>query len=1090
MKNFAKSVLNYFAAFNETRFRFSRKLPYEWSGDSFTLDLSVFPGFQKELLDAIATGNRLTFEIKKEQYTVAIDHDTFIATLKTAFTEQLNHDFLKAIIDENLNRLKEAFPDEDEEEIHSKAFAEGLREYNLAFRRNLLQLLTEAQDKKIKELQNEFGFHSVPPSSFNPQREVQNLHDDLKKLTSSHETPESYVKAVIEHVTSQFFGYIIFDLHPILRSYIQLLGTQSLYVFFHEIEKEEQGYPLFAVEIDIRDAEDRIIIETPRDVIMLNTPGINNFEFDTVLTTPRACRFSDAVISLSAIERFLQAKYTVSESFMLEPHFRQLVKDDLPSIRYRVGLQAVKEEDRSILDYSELITSLETGGGRKFIDMVSRYVEGNVKNTSGEIQEAYNKNYPRKSTERIVPQRLTIPLSLNEKQKRILTAIENGKNEIIVVDGPPGTGKSYTINAIVYLANQLNKSVVITSHKKQALDVIDHALTEQFKKLHPRSKPSVLRLERAKGAQSINNLENTLSSPVINAARSRAQELNYDAVYKDRSQLYSRIDQANKQFWEKAGNYDDKIRKTYDWVLTLESIAQEVPEVSGIPFSRLKKNTDIDFERVRRIAERLQSSQIQMPLKALVVFFQRQKDLPKVLETCEELNRIHSSVPVHLLNKISTIPKGIDDFEKIIFKLSKHVTTSCSIGELTADAAELSDPPVFRWKDITSYDKFQKICDLISQIKGLESKFIGKFLKKKEIGALKERVSKNSSLIALDLEKTGTDAVLEKLEQLANTIDAYHANHAFLTKDYIIANNRDCPPHDISALAAKLTSLQFSEETSLLSTLTDKAFADATLTETKENLEALKSVRKYLEMQASIQTFAELVKQDTMDLPNVFSAIKQASDFVSVLEKSDIIAILQLFKHFGELLTLLGVSVNNIGTLTGLSSAHAIAEKVFRFMELHVELSGYDEVLPPSRNQFSDFLVKSQKLLEHKTDQRMSNLLNHTADTQRIQNAINAGKRVSPGQAKVLLESLSCIISEPGLIAQNFPMESDMIDILIIDEASQVSIAESISLMLRAKQTVVFGDELQYGAVGAVNVSLNYSAYYFKCSVSKESGQI
>jgi uncharacterized protein len=42
MKNFAKSVLNYFAAFNETRFRFSRKLPYEWSNDSFTLDLSIF----------------------------------------------------------------------------------------------------------------------------------------------------------------------------------------------------------------------------------------------------------------------------------------------------------------------------------------------------------------------------------------------------------------------------------------------------------------------------------------------------------------------------------------------------------------------------------------------------------------------------------------------------------------------------------------------------------------------------------------------------------------------------------------------------------------------------------------------------------------------------------------------------------------------------------------------------------------------------------------------------------------------------------------------------------------------------------------
>ena len=182
MKNFAKSVLNYFAAFNETRFRFNRKLPYEWSDDSFTLDLSVFPGFQRKLIDAVAEGNKISFEIQKEQYTVAIDHDAFITTLKAAFSEHLDQDFLQNLIDENIERLKEALPEEDEGELRSRALAEGLREYNLTFRRQLLQLLTEAQDQKIKQLQNEFGFHSVPPSSFNPQREVQRLYDDFKKI--------------------------------------------------------------------------------------------------------------------------------------------------------------------------------------------------------------------------------------------------------------------------------------------------------------------------------------------------------------------------------------------------------------------------------------------------------------------------------------------------------------------------------------------------------------------------------------------------------------------------------------------------------------------------------------------------------------------------------------------------------------------------------------------------------------------------------------------------------------------------------------------------------------------------------------------
>jgi len=1080
MKNFAKSVLNYFAAFNETRFRFSRKLPYEWSGDLFTLDLSVFPGFQAALIDAVATGSPLSCEVKKGQYTVAIDPDVFITNLKAEFSEELNQDFLQNLINQNFERLKEALPEEDEAELHPRAFSEGLREYNLTFRRRLLQLLTEVQDQKIKELQNQFGFHSIPPSSFNPQREVQSFYDDLKKLCKNFDTAETYVTAVVEHITNQSFSYIIFDLHPILRSYIQLIGTQSLYMFFHEIEKGERLYPLFAVEIGIRDGEDRIIIETPRDLVMLNTPGINNFEFDTVLTTPRACRFGDAAISLSAIERFLQAKYTVSESFMLTPHFRPLVKDDLPSIEYRVGIQAVKEEDRRILDYSELITNLDTGGGRKFIDMVSRYVEGNVKNTSDEVQDTYTRNYPRKSAERIVPQRLTVPLSLNEKQKRILTAVENGKNEIIVVDGPPGTGKSYTICAIVYLANQLDKSVVITSHKKQALDVIDQALTDQFKKLHPRSKPSILRLERAKGATSINNLENTLSSPVITAARSRVQDLNYDAVDKDRSQLHAQIDKANRRFWETAGKYDEKVHKTFEWTCGLEEIIEIVPEVAEITFSKLQGNTDIDFQKVRLMAERLQASQSQISLEALAVFFQRQKELPQVLETCEQLNRMYSSVPVNVLDKISSIPGGIDDFEEVVVQLAQHVAIDSPIHELTAINAGLPMPPVFSWNDIATYEQLKNIHEFVSQLAELEVKFLGKFLKNKDIVQVKKEIANVSGLVSEELNNEGTAVVLEKIEQSIQAVDEYHARYQFLTKDYILVGNHSCPVDVIASNTAKLTSLQFAEETALLSALTSKDFTDISLAEIQKQLADLKLALSYLEMNAGIQTFAELVNQDTRDLPKVFAAIKQASEFVSLLEKDDITAIQRLFEHFKHLLVALDVSADNIGTLERLASTHPIADKVFRFMDLHVELSKYEKASPPSCGQFDDFFIKSQKLLEHKTDRRMSNLLNHTADTQRIRNAVNAGKRMSPNQAKVLLESLSCIISEPGLIARHFPMESDMIDLLIIDEASQVSIAESISLMLRAKQTIVFGDELQYGAVGAVNVSQQYSAYYFK----------
>jgi len=89
-------------------------------------------------------------------------------------------------------------------------------------------------------------------------------------------------------------------------------------------------------------------------------------------------------------------------------------------------------------------------------------------------------------------------------------------------------------------------------------------------------------------------------------------------------------------------------------------------------------------------------------------------------------------------------------------------------------------------------------------------------------------------------------------------------------------------------------------------------------------------------------------------------------------------------------------------------------------------------------------------------------------------------RRLTRTQADILFKNITCIISPADLVSEYFPMEEGMVDWVIIDESSQVSIAESLSIMLRANQSIIFGDELQYGAVGAVNVNQDYSKQYFK----------
>jgi hypothetical protein len=659
VRNFAKSILNYFAAFSETRFRFSRKLPYEWSDDPLTLDFSVFPAFQRELLAAVAAGTPFSLRVENGKYAIALDPLAVTGELVSFVQSSLHKEFLASLVEKAKAKLQEFLPDLEHQEIESRAIAEGLREYNLMFRREMLSHLTTLQAKRISDLQAQFGFTTCPPSTFNPQREVQSAYDDLQNLARNRKSVDGYVDEVLAYLRKQNYRFVIFDLHLGLRSFLQLAGARPVYVFFHEISKEQQKYPLFSVEIDAAEGSDAIEIRSVRDLLMLNTPAVNSFEFDTILTTPRACRLGESLTGLSGIERFLQAKFKASDSFILQSHYRPLIANDLPSVRFRIGLQAVKDEDRRILDYSELITSLDDGAGQKFTEMVGRYVEGNVPNTADEVDSRYREQCPRRSAERLVPKHLMVPMSLNETQRRILTAAENPRNELIVVDGTPGTGKSYTITALVYLANQLGKSVVITSHKRQALDVIDQALTDQFKALHPQSKPSVLRLDKENGAAGINSIDNTLSTQAINAARRRSQSLNEEAVRKDRDRLGEALIDACNKYWQIADSNEADAKALLEWAQLNDALQRPDQNCTNIIPSRLPAGTSIDLPSARRQAELLCKIPIHTSVESLKALFAEREMLPEALGHCDELKRLSDSLPSIMLNEVPAVPQEL-----------------------------------------------------------------------------------------------------------------------------------------------------------------------------------------------------------------------------------------------------------------------------------------------------------------------------------------------------------------------------------------------------------------------------------------------
>ena len=105
MERFTKSILNYFAAYTETRFNFRRKIDYIWTNDSLTSDLSVFPEFQQKILSSIKDGSAFNLSVKKGEYSISLDQESFRSELFKKLESNYNLEFLNSCIQQAHDRL-------------------------------------------------------------------------------------------------------------------------------------------------------------------------------------------------------------------------------------------------------------------------------------------------------------------------------------------------------------------------------------------------------------------------------------------------------------------------------------------------------------------------------------------------------------------------------------------------------------------------------------------------------------------------------------------------------------------------------------------------------------------------------------------------------------------------------------------------------------------------------------------------------------------------------------------------------------------------------------------------------------------------
>ena len=125
-------------------------------------------------------------------------------------------------------------------------------------------------------------------------------------------------------------------------------------------------------------------------------------------------------------------------------------------------------------------------------------------------------------------------------------------------------------------------------------------------------------------------------------------------------------------------------------------------------------------------------------------------------------------------------------------------------------------------------------------------------------------------------------------------------------------------------------------------------------------------------------------------------------------------------------------------------------------------------------------------------DERFLNFVtNKSATAKSIGGVIKAKQKFPEEEFHHLSDAFPCIIAGIRDYAEYVPLKQRLFEVVIIDEGSQVSVAQALPALLRAKKVIVFGDQKQFSNVKSSQASNAINAghltdieAYFRANVS------
>ena len=1158
MPLFIKEVGGYFMEFLETDFH-KRKLPrrsiklHNDKGLLTGLNINKYPNFYKiayklanncfnpDFLNSIQKGvykadipKSLLDLIKKQIAQVA---DTQVTELVNDLSESIRQAALK------------------HKEDYLEAFNSVMDDADKVFKKRIVLSLVKSIEKPLENnnLADENALFQIEEELTGIlKNKVEDSVSELLKQLLSGEKPHAKkvlkdvldIKDIRASLTKFFDMFKVSDLfndfHELYQNF-KIEDKQEFYFYFYDISYQKNKYPIFYIPFSLEREGETFSINFESQ-IYINKKALAYIAQEYNLERDKKGSLqtiADRIIYLSDHEKdlhlVLQETLTeITNFFSLEGKVQvsnpeiQTSKNLYVAVTTNAYVALFDKSDEALLnDYEDILNAADDSPLMQgFQTLIEDFIHENPVSVQGVIADEWD--------EKDVDERLVYksPIPLNSEQQQILSAIDNDQCKYLLVEGPPGTGKSHTITAIVFDNILKNKSVLVLSDKKEALDVVEKNIINTLNKVRVDEKFQNPLLRLGKTGNTYSQLLTQASIDGITeqfrAVRSKYPNLheqidtaitNLREGVKGQVGAYEKISLADinelislKQHFDKEGVCID-----IDEAIANPDSAEELKKVRGILLSlkeRMKAIESVSFNFDFKKALSEESSE---NLGSMLVSLEDIKDLladnpqfakNNFLSSYQELIDNNKKEVEELLGNLIDISEIVDiltenkAYLELIDVQKEELNALSNIREVTRFTLSLQDIlqkmeyfigdslPYVESFNASHVEDIENLEKYINDVKELKSGVFGFLGKKEAVEALNQDFRKKFALSKFEEPH-------KSVKELGKVVEIYKyilelQGDGFGDLDFVYFVTSLLKDKNLYFSDAKIETLRQAAETlaesgAIVENLNKGSLHLSTLDDLKNIDIAVDIESLYADLNVVLTEEDELLSQnidltkfDSLEvlsqgsnIDDLISKIEMCRQYVDTLiEIDDDIEYLQdsSEEHKGSF-NFAGIDNTSFASLyenklTAISDLEF--EKLLRLVELNQKLiENFDDVKDLNygdRTKQIENIVTMQ--MTYLMDERFVEFTNtYRNDAKTLKLIIKNKKQFPKEQFLKLKSAFPCILAGIRDYAEYIPLEPEIFDLVIIDEASQVSIAQAFPALLRAKKVIVLGDSLQFSNV-------------------------